>query len=76
MVQELGDAAKIRNENNDMTCELDFKVKGYFTGSYNSIGGKITKGGKHVGDISGKWSDQMDYKNHSVSVFDGRNKFV
>lgn len=67
MVQELGDTAKIRNENNDLTCDLEFKTKGYFTGTYNAIGGKVTKGGKSCGDISGKWSEVMEYKNASVS---------
>lgn len=67
MVLELGDQSKIRNDANDMSCDVEFKTKGYFTGTYNAIGGKITHKSKTVGEISGKWSDTMDYKNNQVS---------
>ncbi|PWO00045.1 Oxysterol-binding protein [Tilletiopsis washingtonensis] len=63
MVLELGDQSKIRNEKNDLTCDVEFKTKGYFTGTYNAIAGKVTHNGKHVGDISGKWNESMEYKN-------------
>lgn len=62
MVLELGDHAKIQNKNNDISADVEFKTKGYFTGTYNAIGGRVTHSGKHIGDISGKWSDEMDYK--------------
>ncbi|TKY88149.1 hypothetical protein EX895_002859 [Sporisorium graminicola] len=65
MVLELGDTSKIRNEHNDLSCDVEFKTKGYFTGTYNAIGGKVTKSGKTVGEITGKWSDAMDYKESS-----------
>jgi hypothetical protein len=63
MVLELGDHSKVRNEANDLTADVEFKTKGYFTGTYNAIAGKLTHNGKHIGDISGKWSDTMEYKN-------------
>lgn len=62
MVLELGDHSKITNQANDMTADVEFKTKGYFTGTYNAIAGRVTHAGKHIGDISGKWSDEMDYK--------------
>ncbi|PWN25595.1 Oxysterol-binding protein [Jaminaea rosea] len=62
MVLELGDHSKITNANNDMSADVEFKTKGYFTGTYNAIAGRVTHSGKHIGDISGKWSDEMDYK--------------
>ncbi|CEH14170.1 Oxysterol-binding protein [Ceraceosorus bombacis] len=63
MVLELGDQSKIRNEANDLTADVEFKTKGYFTGTYNAIAGKVTRGSKHIGDISGKWNESMEYKN-------------
>ncbi len=32
------------------------------SGTYNAVGGKVTHNGKAVGEVSGKWSDRMDYK--------------
>jgi len=76
MVLELGDTAKVRNDANDMTCDVEFKTKGYFTGTYNAIAGKFTHGSKHVGDISGKWSETMEYKQHksgeTETLFDAK----
>ena len=43
------------------------RTQGYFTGTYNAIAGKVTHNGKHVGDISGKWNESMEYKNSKVS---------
>ncbi|CAO1613428.1 unnamed protein product [Sympodiomycopsis kandeliae] len=63
MVLELGDHSKIENTANDITADVEFKTKGYFTGTYNAIAGRVTHKGKHVGDISGKWNEEMDYKN-------------
>lgn len=63
MVLELGDHSKIRNEANDLTADVEFKTKGYFTGTYNAIAGKVTNSGKSIGEISGKWNESMEYKN-------------
>ncbi|WFD02958.1 hypothetical protein MOBT1_001647 [Malassezia obtusa] len=62
MVLELGDTSEVQNKNNDLTCDVDFKVKGYFTGTYNAIAGKVQHGGKTIGELSGKWSEKMEYK--------------
>lgn len=43
------------------------RTQGYFTGTYNAIAGKVTHNGKHVGDVSGKWNESMEYKNSKVS---------
>lgn len=64
MVLELGDHSKIENEANDITADVEFKTKGYFTGTYNAIAGRVTHKGKHIGDISGKWNEEMDYKSN------------
>ncbi|GJJ74396.1 oxysterol-binding protein-related protein 8 [Entomortierella parvispora] len=61
MLMELGDVAAVKCPELDLVCSLEFKVKGYFTGSYNSIAGKIKRisTGEVLYDISGKWSDEI-----------------
>ncbi|KAF9089596.1 hypothetical protein BGX23_006562 [Mortierella sp. AD031] len=61
MLMELGDMAVVKCPKLDLVCNLEFKVKGYFTGSYNAIGGKIKRisTGEVLYDISGKWSDEI-----------------
>ena len=59
MVLELGDIAKVSNHNNGIHCDVDFKTKGFFSGTYNALAGKITGQKGEIGEISGKWSDQM-----------------
>ena len=43
MVLELGDSCTARNERNGYTAELQFKTKGYFSGTYNALAGKIRR---------------------------------
>ncbi|CAG8444679.1 11257_t:CDS:2 [Cetraspora pellucida] len=61
MVMELGDKTTIRCEKNDLLCEMQFQTKGYFTGTYNSIYGKIMRESTKecLFEITGKWSDTM-----------------
>ncbi|KAG0042800.1 hypothetical protein BGZ83_012152 [Gryganskiella cystojenkinii] len=61
MLMELGDVAAVKCPELDLVCSLEFKVKGYFTGSYNCIAGKIKRisTGEVLYDISGKWSDEI-----------------
>ncbi|KAF8936864.1 hypothetical protein EDD21DRAFT_373458 [Dissophora ornata] len=61
MLMELGDAAAVKCPKLDLVCTLEFKVKGYFTGTYNSIAGKIKRisTGEVLYEISGKWSDEI-----------------
>lgn len=59
---ELGDNVTITCEKTGYSAELEFQVKGYFTGTYNGIKGKIKckndKGKEEViASINGKWSD-------------------
>ena len=63
MVLELGDTSEVENKNNDLSSEVEFKVKGYFTGTYNAVAAKVQRGNKTIGELSGKWSDRMEYKN-------------
>lgn len=68
MVLELGDHARVVNQANDISADVEFKTKGYFTGTYNAISGRLTHSGKHIGDISGKWSDEVDYRNSKTGA--------
>jgi len=63
MVLELGDTCTARNEKTGMFCDLEFKTKGFFSGTYNAIAGKVRNRNTEVGEISGKWSTVMDLKN-------------
>ncbi|ORZ11732.1 hypothetical protein BCR41DRAFT_356843 [Lobosporangium transversale] len=61
MLMELGDVATVKCSKLDLICSLEFKVKGYFTGSYNGISGKIKRisTGEVLYEISGKWSNEI-----------------
>ncbi|KAF9964229.1 hypothetical protein BGZ70_006764 [Mortierella alpina] len=64
MLMELGDVATIRCQKLGLVCNLEFKVKGFFSGSYNGISGKIKheSTGECLYEISGKWSDEIYIK--------------
>ncbi|KAG0312075.1 hypothetical protein BGZ99_009734 [Dissophora globulifera] len=76
MLMELGDAACVKCPELDLICTLEFKVKGYFTGTYNSIGGKIKRisTGEVLYDISGKWSDEIYITKRGIreTLFDAK----
>lgn len=63
MLMELGDPVKIECEATGLTAEIDFKTKGFFTGTYNALSGKIKMRDKKTGKdkllftLSGKWTD-------------------
>ncbi|KAJ3862425.1 MAG: hypothetical protein NXY57DRAFT_999089 [Lentinula lateritia] len=63
MVLELGDTCIAKNEKNGIYCDLEFKTKGFFSGTYNAIAGRIRHKNNDVGELSGRWSHVMDYKN-------------
>jgi hypothetical protein len=64
MVMELGDNSTVRCEKNDLICELEFRTKGFFSGAYNSIYGKIKREstGEVLYEITGKWSETIYIK--------------
>lgn len=62
MVLELGDTCTAKNEKNGVFCDLEFKTKGFFSGTYNAIAGRIRKGTTDIGEVSGRWSHVMDFK--------------
>jgi oxysterol-binding protein-related protein 8 len=44
------------------------RTQGYFSGTYNAIGGKVRHGASEIGTISGKWSHVMEFKPSKVRV--------
>jgi len=62
MVIELGDSCTAKNEREGFVADLDFKTKGFFSGTYNALAGRIRKGSIEVGEIGGRWSHVMDFK--------------
>ena len=64
MVLELGDQCIARNERLGLLADIQFKTRGYFSGTYNAIAGRVkrTSGNTELGEISGKWSSVMEYK--------------
>ncbi|KAF8665102.1 hypothetical protein AX16_000569 [Volvariella volvacea WC 439] len=81
MFIELGDTCTAKNEKNQLFCDLEFKTKGFFVGTYNMIAGKVRKNDTELGEISGRWSHVMDYKSNQTgkkrvlfdAVKDGQN---
>jgi hypothetical protein len=70
MKYELGDHSFVRCPENHLVADLEFKTKGYFSGTYNAIGGTIKneQTGEVYFDISGFWNGEMFLKSHAVSL--------
>jgi hypothetical protein len=69
MKYELGDHAYIRCPETGMTADLEFKTRGYFSGTYNAIGGFIKDPhGKNIFEFSGLWNEEMYIKDLTVSI--------
>lgn len=62
MVIELGDACTARNDAQDLNADIEFKTKGFFSGTYNAIAGRVKHGSTDLGEVSGKWSALMEFK--------------
>lgn len=62
MVLELGDMIYAKNEKLGISADIEFKTKGFFSGTYNSIAGKVKHKSTEIGTVDGKWSGTMEYK--------------
>jgi hypothetical protein len=62
MVLELGDTCTVRNYAQDLQADLEFKTKGFFSGTYNAIAGRVKHGSTELGEVNGKWSALMEFK--------------
>ncbi|CCJ29147.1 unnamed protein product [Pneumocystis jirovecii] len=76
---ELGDHSYIKCRKNNLVADIEFKTKGFISGSYNVILGKIKRenSGEILYEISGKWDEEMLIKNvktgESSVLFDATN---
>ena len=70
MKYELGDHSFVRCPELGLSADIDFKTKGWVSGTYNAIGGVIKN--DHTGEIlyelSGLWSEEMFIKDLKVSL--------
>lgn len=62
---ELGDHMVIKCPANDLEADIDFKTKGFISGTYNAIEGIIrnTSTGEILYEVTGKWNEVMELKN-------------
>lgn len=69
MKYELGDHAFVRCPETGLSADIEFKSKGYFSGTYNAIGGFIKDAqGKNLYEFSGLWNEEMYIKDLTVSI--------
>lgn len=45
---------------------LNTPLKGFFSGTYNALTGRIRRNSTDVGEVSGRWSHVMDFKHAKV----------
>ncbi|KAH6648313.1 Oxysterol-binding protein [Truncatella angustata] len=77
MKYELGDHSFVRCPELGLVADIEFKTKGWVSGTYNAIGGTIRN--EHTGEalfeLSGLWSDEMSIKDlrngHKETFFNG-----
>jgi len=69
MKYELGDHSTVKCPESGLVADIEFKTKGYFSGTYNAIGGfiKDTKNDRNLFELSGLWNEEMYIKDLSVS---------
>lgn len=61
LLLELGDTSTIECAATAMSASVEFKTKGYFSGTYNALEAKVLQDSKQVGLVQGKWSDTMTF---------------
>lgn len=68
MKYELGDHSYVRCPENNLVAAIEFKTKGYFSGTYNAVGGTIKdeKTGEVLYELSGLWNEQLYIKDVRV----------
>ncbi|KAL5612385.1 hypothetical protein BROUX41_000087 [Berkeleyomyces rouxiae] len=79
MKYELGDHSIVKCPELDLSCDVEFKTKGWVSGTYNAIGGVIKREstGEVLYELSGYWSGEMSItctKTGKTTVFFNANK--
>lgn len=67
MTLELGDTSTVVCRNTGMSCDIEFKTKGWISGGYNVVTGHVKSQGKDIGEINGHWHSSMEYKEYATS---------
>lgn len=70
MKYELGDHSVVKCPENKLVADIDFKTKGYFSGTYNAIWGTIRneETGEVFYELSGFWNGEMYIKDVAVRI--------
>lgn len=61
---EMGDHLYVKCPGNDLVADIEFKTKGFISGTYNAIAGEIKElsTGNVLYEITGKWNEVMEIK--------------
>lgn len=64
MKMELGDHMYVKCQKNGIEADIDFKTKGFISGTYDAIDGYIkdSKTSENLYHITGKWNEVMEIK--------------
>lgn len=64
MKYELGDHSYVRCPATGLAADIEFKTRGWVSGTYNAIGGAIRneKTGENLFELSGLWNGEMTIK--------------
>lgn len=69
---ELGDHLLIKVSSSHLKADIEFKTKGFISGTYNAIQGIVEDNGSKLYEITGKWNEVMtikDLKSKTSSTF-------
>ncbi|KAL1843759.1 hypothetical protein VTJ49DRAFT_140 [Mycothermus thermophilus] len=71
MKYELGDHSYVRCPETGLSADIEFKVKGWVSGTYNAIGGfiKNDQTGEVLYELSGLWSEEMYIRDVKKEMF-------
>ncbi|KAF8258494.1 hypothetical protein EI94DRAFT_1815227 [Lactarius quietus] len=59
--------ATSHNDTQDSHADLEFKTKGFFSGTFNVIAGRVRHGSTELGEVSGEWIALMELKSTKLS---------
>ncbi|VEU21069.1 DEKNAAC101972 [Brettanomyces naardenensis] len=65
---ELGDHLIVKCQHTNLVADIEFKTKGFISGTYNAIHGLISnsKTGEDLYELTGKWNEEMFIKDLST----------
>jgi len=68
MKYELGDHSYVKCKELDLIADIEFRTKGFFTGTYNAVFGTIKREstGETLFEITGNWNEEMHIKDMVV----------